>query len=149
MTTTTNMNTTTNISQTRTSRPLHIGLWVVQVLLAASFAMAGFTKLTTPIAALGAMMPWTADFPELLVRFIGLSEVLGAVGLIVPALTRIQPKLTGWAAAGLVVMMVLASFVHLSRGEASMLPVNLGLAALAAFVAWGRLKAAPIAPRRA
>jgi len=67
--------------------------------------------------------------------------------MLVPALTRIRPKLTPIAAVGLVTVQVLAMAFHTSRGEFKALPFNLTLAAMAAFVAWGRFKKAPIAPR--
>ena len=72
--------------------------------------------------------------------------MLGAVGVVLPALTRVQPKLTPLAAAGLVVVMVLAMANHIMAGEFMIVP-NLVLGGLAAFVAWGRFKRAPIAPR--
>ncbi len=134
-------------SSSSPSRALHISLWVVQALLGAAFLMAGFTKATQPMDMLAAQMPWTAVVGEGMTRFIGISEVLGAVGLILPALTRIKPKLTALAGAGLVTVMVLAMGFHLARGEMMALPINGVLAALAAFVAWGRFRAAPIAPR--
>jgi uncharacterized membrane protein YphA (DoxX/SURF4 family) len=122
-------------------------LWTVQVLLAALFGMAGFTKLSTPITELATQLPWVLQAPEALVRFIGLSEFAGALGLVLPAATRIQPRLTPLAAGGLVVVMILASLFHVSRGELGMLPVTFTIGSLAAFVAWGRAKGAPIAPR--
>ena len=140
------MTTATSEAPTQ-SKALHISLWVVQVLLAFAFGGAGLMKLTQPIADLAAKMVWPGQMPEALVRFIGLSELLGAIGLILPAVTRIKPKLTALAGAGLVVVMLLASAFHLSRGEAQVLPVNFVLGGLAAFVAWGRFKKAPIAPR--
>ena len=133
----------------RPRRALNIALWVAQVLLAGMFLMAGVMKLTQPLDALGAQMPWVASVPAALVRFIGAAELVGALGLLLPSLTRIQPRLTVLAALGLVVVMVLASAFHLSRGEGAMVPMNLVLAAVAAFIAWGRSKAAPIAPRGA
>jgi uncharacterized membrane protein YphA (DoxX/SURF4 family) len=138
---------TTATLETTSRKPLRITLWVVQVLLALAFGMAGFMKLTTPIDVLAASLPWADDVPSLLVRFIGLSELLGAIGLVLPAATRIQPRLTALAAIGLVTVMVLASLFHVSRGEIGALPVNAVLGGLAGFVAWGRAKAAPIAPR--
>lgn len=126
---------------------LHIGLWVVQGLLAVAFGMAGAMKLTTPIAELAQGLPWVANAPELLIRFIGASELAGGIGLVLPAALRIQPKLTALAGAGLVVVMVLAAGFHLSRGEVSAVPVNLALGGLAAFVAWGRGSARPIPAR--
>jgi uncharacterized membrane protein YphA (DoxX/SURF4 family) len=133
----------------RPRRALNIALWVVQVLLAAAFVASGLMKLTQPIDVMAAQMAWVTSVPAALVRFIGAAEVAGALGLILPSLTRIRPRLTVLAALGLVVVMVLASGTHLSRGEGGMVPVNLVLAALAAFVAWGRSQAAPVAPRAA
>jgi putative oxidoreductase len=105
-------------------------------------------KLTTPLADLGAMMNWVTVSPEALVRFIGFAELAGALGMILPALTRILPFLTPLAAAGFAVIQVLAIGTHASLGETgSTLPMNLVLLALALFVAWGRWKKAPIAPR--
>ena len=141
--------TTATPAAVRPRRALHIALWVAQVLLAAMFLMTGGMKLSQPISALAAQLPWVTSVPEALVRFIGVAEVAGALGLVLPALTRIQPRLTALAALGLVVVMVLASAFHLSRGEGAMLPMNLAIAAVAAFVAWGRGRAAPIAPRGA
>jgi hypothetical protein len=96
---------------------------------------------------LAANMVWPGDVPAALVRFIGVSELLGAIGLVLPSLTRIQPRLTPLAAAGLVLVMILAALFHASRGEWGALPIHAVFAALAGFVAWGRWKAAPIAPR--
>ena len=80
-------------------------------------------------------------------RFIGLSEIAGAIGLVLPALTRIKPILTAWAAVGLTTIMVLAMIMHAVRGELGALPMNAVLGGMAAFVAWGRFRWAPIAPR--
>jgi uncharacterized membrane protein YphA (DoxX/SURF4 family) len=125
-----------------------IALWAVQLLLAFAFGAAGFMKLTTPIADMGAMMNWVTVTPEWLVRFIGLVEILGALGMILPAATRILPWLTPLAALGFMVIQVLAIGLHASLGETAMtLPVNLVLLALSAFVAWGRWRKSPIPPR--
>ena len=122
-------------------------MWVVQVLLAVAFGFAGVMKSTAPIADLVEKMVWPGALPEAVVRFIGLSELAAALGLTLPSLTRIKPALTPLAAAGLVVVMSLAAIFHITRGEISALPINIGLGALAMFVAWGRWKKAPIAPR--
>ena len=129
------------------SKGWNIALWILQVILAAMFAMAGFTKATTPLTDLATMMTWTADLPSFMVRFIGASEILGGVGLLLPALLRIKPVLTPVAAAGLVLVMVLAALFHISRGEFAAIGFNFGFAALAAFVAWGRFKKVPIISR--
>jgi putative oxidoreductase len=88
-----------------------------------------------------------ANMPYGLTYFIGVAEVLGALGMILPAITRIRPKLTGLAGVGLLTIMVLALGFHIMRGELSHTPPVIVLGALATFVAWGRLKKAPIAPR--
>ena len=129
------------------NKGLHVALWITQALLALVFGMAGLMHETKPIAELSKTMGWTANAPEALVRFIGLAELAGALGLILPGLTRIKPGLTAWAATGLAIMMVLAGFVHISRGETSKLPLIVVLGGLAAFVAWGRFRKVPIAPR--
>lgn len=135
--------------QLQSSRPkgLHIGLWVVQVLLALLFLMAGFTKATQPLEELAKNMPWVSGSPAWMPRLAGISEVLAALGLILPSVTRIKPMLTVAAAGGLVLVMLLASALHLSRGELGVIPVNAVLGLLAAFVAWGRATKAPIPPR--
>lgn len=130
------------------SKTLNLSLWGAQIVLALMFGMAGVMKTTTPIDVLTAKMVWPGAVPEGLVRFIGTAEFLAAVGLILPAATRIRPFLTPLAAMGLVVVMALAVPFHLSRGEVQALAINVPLGALAAFVAWGRLKKAPIAARR-
>ncbi len=135
--------------QQQRSKALHITLWIAQVILAAMFLMSGFMKLSQPIDQLSKMLPWAAQVPEALVRFIGVAEVLGAVGLILPSLLRIQPKLTPIAAVGLAVVMLFAVVFHISRGETPMIGMNFILIAIAAFIAWGRFKKAPIATKSA
>ena len=126
----------------------NIGLWVAQVILAAVYIMAGLMKLTQPIDALVASgMAYAGDYPELLTRFIGTMEVAGAIGIILPAATRIAPFLTPLAALGFSAIQVLAIGLHSMRGEFQVLPVNFVLLALSLFVLWGRLRKAPIAPR--
>lgn len=130
------------------SKGLHIGLWVVQVLLAVAFGMAGMMKLSTAPADLVAQgMAWAGRVPAALVPFIGAVEALAAVGLILPSALRILPWLTPLAASGLVVVMVLAAGEHGMNGEAPMIGINVALGGLAAFVAWGRHKKAPIAAK--
>ena len=126
---------------------LHVALWGGQVLLAALYGAAGFTKLTGSMAELPSMIPWTADVPEALVRFVGASELLGAIGLLLPSIFRIQPKLSALAAAGLTTVMTLASLFHLFRGEYGVIPMTAILGAIAAFVAWGRAYGRPIPAR--
>jgi len=123
----------------RSSRTLHLSLWFAQLLLAAAFLLVGYIHALAPIAVAVARAPWVASLPVALVRFIGIAELAGALGLLLPAATRIQPKLAPLAAAGLATMMVLAIPFHLMRGETNAIVINLVLASLAAFVAWGRM----------
>jgi uncharacterized membrane protein YphA (DoxX/SURF4 family) len=133
--------------QQQRSKALHITLWIAQVILAAMFLMSGFMKLSQPIDQLSKMLPWVAQVSEGLVRFIGVAEILGAFGLILPSLLRIQPRLTPIAALGLALVMLFAAVFHISRGETPAIGMNFVLIAIAAFVAWGRFKKAPIVPK--
>jgi uncharacterized membrane protein YphA (DoxX/SURF4 family) len=126
---------------------MKIGLWIVQALLAFAFLMAGSAKLFTPMDELAVQMPWVLDLSPGLVRFIGIAEIAGALGVVLPALTRIFPWLTPLAALGLVIVMSMATIFHISRGEFVNIIANLVLMALAAFAAYGRWKIAPVAPR--
>ena len=128
-------------------RRLRIGLWVAQGLIFFVFAAAGLVKLLTPIPQLAAMMPWTGDHSEAFVRIIGLIDLAGGIGILLPALTRIMPRLTVLAALGCTVLQVFAITFHVSRGEAAVTPLNFVLLLLALFVLWGRARKAPIAPR--
>jgi uncharacterized membrane protein len=116
---------------------MNTALWIIQVLLAAAFGMAGVLK-STQGRKLKDKMPWVADFSDRTVRFIGVMELLGAIGLVLPAATGIATWLTPLAATGLVVVMVLAILTHLRRKEPQVTPVNLALGLLAAFVVWQR-----------
>ena len=131
----------------RPSNRLNVALWTSQAVLAAFYAAVGIAKLTQPIPDLAAMMVWPGAAPEWFVRFIGSAELAGALGLLVPSLSRILPVLTMVAAAALVLLQVCAIAFHLSRGEFPMLPFNIVLLAAAAFIAWGRSGPAPISAR--
>lgn len=119
---------------------MNIILWIVQILLAAAFGMFGFSKISQPMESLTGMMPWVTAVPALLVRFIGVAELAGAIGLVLPRLTGIQPRLTAWAGVGLALVMGLAAIFHITRGEFGNIGFNAVLLALAALVAWGRWK---------
>jgi hypothetical protein len=118
---------------------MNVVLWIVSGLLAAVYLAAGLTKLTQPREKLAAgAMGWAADFSSAGVKGIGLVELLGAIGLILPWATGIATVLTPLAAAGFVVVQILAFVVHARRKETKNLPANVVLALLAAFVAIGR-----------
>ena len=124
----------------------NITLWIVQVILAALFLFAGGMKLVVPIEMLTAQMP----LPGVFLRFIGLCEVLGALGLILPGVLKIRTDLTPLAARGLVIVMVGATmFTPPDQLVMGVIPLSVGL--LAAAVAYGRGRQAPLptASRRA
>jgi hypothetical protein len=115
-------------------------LWIVQALLALLFLFAGGTKLVLPLEQLQGPVP----LPGAFVRFIGVAEVLGALGLVLPTLLRIRPGLTPLAAAGLVIVMAGAAVITAATGTVAMALIPLVVGLLAAFVAYGRWRLAPV-----
>ena len=126
---------------------MNIVLWVIQVLLGLTFIWSGGMKAFAPVEMLAEGMEWVATTPVWLVRLPGFAEVLGAIGVVLPSLTRIRPGLAPLAAAGLALVMVLAFVFHVVRGEYGMVMPNIIMFAMAAFVAWGRSKKVVIEPR--
>lgn len=131
------------------SRGWQIGLWIAQILLAVAMLMPGVMKTFMAPEALQSMgIAWAGDVPIWFVRFIGICELAGGIGVILPALTRIAPFLTPLAAACFALVQVLAIGFHATRGETEQTIIaNVLLLALALFVAWGRGKKLPIVPR--
>ena len=113
---------------------MNVVIWIVQILLALLFLLAGVMKVTQPAEKLKKSMPWVDDYTSQ-VKLIGTAEILAALGIVLPAWTGIAPILTPIAATGLAVIMVLAARTHARRKEFKSLPVNAVLFALAAFVA--------------
>lgn len=118
---------------------MNIALWILQALLAALFLFAGGTKLIMPIEEMTKQMQ--VPMPGWFLRFIGVAELLGGIGLVLPWLTRIQPKLTPLAAAGLVIIMIGATVLTLMTGEIAMALMPLVVGILCAFVAYRRWSA--------
>jgi uncharacterized membrane protein YphA (DoxX/SURF4 family) len=133
--------------KTTTSKPLQIGLWIAQVLIFAAFVLFGCMKLFMPIEKLAAMWVWPGAVPPWFLHLMGLIDIAGGLGILLPALTRIKPRLGVLAAACCVLLQICAIAFHTSRGEAQALPLNVILLALTAFILWGRGTKAPIAPR--
>jgi hypothetical protein len=129
------------------TKGLVIGLWIVQGLLALTFVGTGLWKLATPIPELAAKMPWMGQVTPPFLYMTAACDLLGGLGILLPSLTRVKPGLTVLAALGCAALMASAIAFHVARGEAAKTPFNVVLAALALFVAWGRRRAAPIAPR--
>jgi putative oxidoreductase len=125
---------------------MNIVLWVVQVLLALAFFAHGWLFLFPPAAVAEQM---NASLPRWFQLFLGIAEVLAAVGLTLPGVTRIMPWLVTAAAAGIMIVTVSATAFHLVRGEMSSAAITLLLLAMATFVAYMRHRVLPIGVRRA
>ncbi|MEO7001293.1 MAG: DoxX family protein [Ktedonobacterales bacterium] len=117
----------------------NVALWIVQGALALVYLMAGGIKVFQPIALLSKSMTWVSATPPVFVRLIGIAELLGAIGLILPMLTGIVPGLVVVAAIGLALVQISAAIFHLARHEGGNIAMNLVLLLLALFVAIGRL----------
>ncbi len=115
-------------------------LWIVQGLLGALFLFAGGMKFVLPIEEMTKQMP----LPGLFLRFIGVCEGLGALGLILPGLLRIRPGLTPLAAGGLTIIMIGATVITLMVGDLTAAVMSAVVGVLAAFVAYGRWRLAPL-----
>jgi hypothetical protein len=124
---------------------MNILLWVVQALLAAAFFAHGLLLLFPPAAIVDQM---NASLPRWFQLFLGVAEILAAVGLTLPGMARIQAWLVSAAAAGIMIVMVCATIFHLMRGEVGSAFTTLVLLAMATFVAYMRWRVVPILPRR-
>ncbi len=114
-------------------------VWIIQGILALMFLLAGLMKSTQSKEKLSKSLPWVNDFSLQTVRFIGVSELLGAIGVIIPQLTGIFPILSPIAAIGLVVVMILAASHHIRKNEFKEIAFNAVLLILSAIVAYYRL----------
>lgn len=117
---------------------MNVALWIVQIVLAFMFLMAGAMKLAKSKEELAEQFGWVEDFSDNTIKFIGAAELLGAVGVILPAVTGIAPVLVPIAASALAVTMLLAAIVHFRRDEMPNVAVTVMLLVLAVLVAWGR-----------
>lgn len=121
---------------------MNSALWVVSIVLALAFLAAGAMKVAQSREQLMAKMPWAEDYSDGQVKLIGVVEILGAIGLILPGLTGTAPILVPLAAVGLGLVMLGAAVVHIRRGDgASAAVAPIVFALLCAFVAWGRFGA--------
>ena len=124
---------------------MNIALWIVQVVLALAFFAHGLLLLVPPPDIAAQMV---ASLPRWFWLFLGVAEILAAVGITLPGLTRIHPWLVTWAAAGIMFVMVSATIWHVARNEISSAFVTLVLLAMAMFVAYMRHRVVPIGARR-
>ena len=125
---------------------MNIVLWVLQALLAIAFFAHGWLFLTPPAELVDQM---NASLPRWFQLFLGVAEIVAAVGLTLPGLTGILPWLVTWAAGGVMIVTVSATVLHLARGEMSSAAITLVLLVMAAFVAYMRHRVVPIPARRA
>ena len=125
---------------------MNIVLWILQVVLGLYFLVTGVIHFVVP-AGLPEQMAWMYDLPTWLHYVSGIAEILGGLGLILPGLLRRQTRLTPLAAWGLVLVMLGAVVYHITRGEYTNIVINLVLAALLAFVGYGRQRLAPLTDR--
>ena len=125
---------------------MNVVLWILQVLLAAAFFAHGWLVLAPPPDIAQQMV---ASLPRWFWVFLGVAEILAAIGLTLPGLTRIQPWLVTWAAVGIMIVMVSATVFHIARGEISSAIITLVLLAMATFVAYARARILPIRTRQA
>jgi putative oxidoreductase len=123
---------------------IHAALWIVQIILAAVFTITGFIKISTPMVDLAREMPWVVEFSGASIFLIGCAELVGAIGLILPSMLKFKPKLTVLASYCLCVLMIMAGGFHILKKEYTVTVLNLVLAALSYFIAWGRSKKAVI-----
>ncbi len=129
-----------NIAPKR-SRALAIALWAAQIILAALFLFAGVMKFVMPVQEMTKGTP----FPGSFFHFIGVMEILGGIGLVLPSALRIAPYLTPVAACGLAIIMAGATVTSMPMGLVWLMPFFIGV--IAAFIAYGRFKLVPIQPR--
>lgn len=126
---------------------LRFGLWTAQGALAATFVGGGLWKLTTPIDQLADSFPWVAEVSPALVHSTSVLDVLGGLGILLPSVTRIRPRMAVVAALGCAALQLGAIAFHAARGEAADTPFNVVMLAGALFVAWGRSSAVPVPSR--
>jgi len=122
---------------------MNVALWVVQGLLALAFLMVGGMKVMQPKEKMAEKMAWVNDFSANTVKGIGVLEILGAIGLIVPQVTGVLTWLTPLAAVGLTLTMIGAAITHGRRSEMQMIGINVVLLLLALFVVYGRFVLVP------
>ena|SRR2546428_1446301 len=113
-------------------------IWIIQGILGAMFTMAGIMKSTQPKGKLAESLPWVNDYSLRMVRFIGISELLGAIALIVPMIVGVAPVLTPISAAALAIVMILAAGYHVQKGEYKAVVFNAVLFTLSAIIAYFR-----------
>lgn len=129
------------------SKGFIVGLWVSQGLLSVTFVGTAIWKLATPIASLAEMIPWAGRVSPGFLYFTAAVDLAGGLGVLLPSVTGIAPRLAALAALGCVALQLSAIVFHVSRGEIANTWFNFVLVALSLFVAWGRGKRSGPHPR--
>lgn len=127
------------MTTTPTSKTMNILLWTAQILLSL-FMLSGTVMKFMPVDTMAPIMPWMGQLPPVLVRLLGVVDLLGGLGLILPAVLNIKPQLVVWTAYGIILLMLSAIVFHFCRGEGSATRFNIVCVLLAVFIAWGRAK---------
>jgi hypothetical protein len=118
-------------------------LWGLQIVLGVYFTLVGIVHFVVPDGLPGPLS-WMYDLPDALHVISGTADLLGGFGLILPGLSGIRPGPTVWAAAGLLIMLIAAAFWHLGRGDLGNVLINLAVAGLLGFLAYGRARRSPL-----
>jgi len=118
------------------SKVILIAVWIAKIILAISFIWGASLKLFLSIEKLSAMWPWTAEVPVAVVKFTGIIDLLGGIGIIAPVILSLNPKITQITAFAIIVLMICGSVFHICRGEASQIGINVFFAFLASFIVW-------------
>jgi hypothetical protein len=126
------------VSPSTHSQIVNVLLWVGQAMICGSLCIGEIMKLTMPIAKISQIFPWTGQVSKPFLRFIGVVDLAGGLGILLPEVTHIVPRLTVLAAIGCIALQALAIGFHVRRDEASQTPFNFFLLALCGFVLWGR-----------
>lgn len=116
---------------------MNISLWIAQIVLAACF-IAGAVLKFMPVKKTAPKMKWMGEVPEVILRSLGILDIIIVAGFMLPMLLNVMTQLTAWTAIGIIGLMICATVFHISRGEKSDIGFNIFVIVLAVFVAWGR-----------
>jgi hypothetical protein len=123
-------------------------LWTLQITVAVILLISGYTKVFLPHEQVAEAAEWTGAYTEIFVRYIGVIDILGGMGLILPGLLNIYPRITGYTALGIAVLMVAAMGLHIDRYEFGAIWINIFILIASVIIAYGRLwHTATAAPR--
>ncbi len=124
--------------QQKTSKTLNVILWIAQSILSI-LLLSGAVMKFMPVEKISGMMPWTGEVPIVLLRLLGVIDLLGGVGLILPGLLRLKPVMVIWASVGTSILMLSAIIFHISRVETHVIGFNIICVLIAIFITWGRI----------